>query len=880
LIGVVTLFIVGPTAGAQAFKPYTHSATGDAAWADATDDGQVTIAGRSYPIDPRIRAALAGHKAEYNAGVIGPDAYPDLLMGQGVIHPADSGRWMRLVLERAWAAQNDPGYSEDEKGRILAWSYGFLTHAAGDVWSHTLINSFTGGTFPELGSNLLTDPEDLGNAIRHILVEGYIADATAGYDGSVEFRKPVGADVSDDNTPGTPLAGPPNRFVYETFVKRDNGAPTNDRGRLLDFFHGLRGKLQADFDSRPGQPGDVSLNGAVKAYEKAWIEDVDAGLQDWAEFGTAIAKGAFDAQTRRDQQNEECGFLGADSTDPESLRGKCEDAIGLFGTVMEATEDFQNEHLISMLGAPDITGTVRELIEIFSDQIRDLLGPIGVPVLAPINDIKEQIKEMIEEQIEERFGIDIDEIKEFIQSPSTKLDLTGTTVDTPAGPVSVRLFKDGDRDRLDALLGITGAPRLPSGRLADTVSFPPEAFAAYKNTVATAKLLLLRGPQMDEVLGDLSGRRIDVYGDGPGENIMTTALSTARDVNRGDRPDEWLLSIDGDHAWRKDGRPVFTGFSGGNGNFPLWESCILRTSGFRALFTDWENGSENFPDHGDATSPDPSDPAAPVASATLNGRNVTVDGTTYVGPGSTLTVHAADDFWRPEEILIDVVLTGPNGTVDVPATVHDGDVIQVPRVDGQYVLTLTAHDACRRQGEPTQTPVTSDTTAPTITITEPAAAQYDTAQFSAIRYTVTDSGSGVATSQVTFDGAPATQGQVLDMYTLQPGLHTVTVTASDRVGNTATASKVFRVRATAASLLSNIDRANREGLLKNEGIHTNLRSELQAALAAHQRGAHSVEHNNLTAWINDLEAQAGSGIDAATARRFIAYAKDLIASGG
>jgi hypothetical protein len=216
----------------------------------------------------------------------------------------------------------------------------------------------------------------------------------------------------------------------------------------------------------------------------------------------------------------------------------------------------------------------------------------------------------------------------------------------------------------------------------------------------------------------------------------------------------------------------------------------------------------------------------------------------------------------------------------VPATVHDGDTIQVPDQDGRYVLSLTAHDPCRRQGEPTQTPVTSDTTAPTITITEPAAAQYDTAQFAAIRYTVTDSGSGVDSSSATFDGAPAAQGDVLDMYTLQPGLHTVTVTAADRVGNTATASKTFRVRATTASLIANIDRAVGEGLLKNEGMHTSLRSPLEAALSEHERGAHPVEWNILEAWVNELQAQSGAGIDASTAQRFIAYANDLIASGG
>src|ERR1700741_4891529 len=47
----------------------------------------------------------------------------------------------------------------------------------------------------------------------------------------------------------------------------------------------------------------------------------------------------------------------------------------------------------------------------------------------------------------------------------------------------------------------------------------------------------------------------------------------------------------------------------GAGNNPLWESALLR-DGFRDLFTDWRNGTEQFPDLGDATSPDPN--TAPI----------------------------------------------------------------------------------------------------------------------------------------------------------------------------------------------------------------------------------------------------------------------------
>jgi hypothetical protein len=89
---------------------------------------------------------------------------------------------------------------------------------------------------------------------------------------------------------------------------------------------------------------------------------------------------------------------------------------------------------------------------------------------------------------------------------------------------------------------------------------------------------------------------------------MTTTLAGVVGPNEAPVDDrQWLRSIDGDHAWRAGGAPVFTAADrehAGSGNFPLWESCSLRDAAFRRLFVDWENGAQNFPDLGDACTPD------------------------------------------------------------------------------------------------------------------------------------------------------------------------------------------------------------------------------------------------------------------------------------
>src|SRR5829696_4875531 len=77
---------------AFAWKPYTHVQSGLTARADAVDDGKVTVAGKSYPVDSRVVDALRDWPSYYNAGVVGPDGFPDLTMGQSIIHPGADGR--------------------------------------------------------------------------------------------------------------------------------------------------------------------------------------------------------------------------------------------------------------------------------------------------------------------------------------------------------------------------------------------------------------------------------------------------------------------------------------------------------------------------------------------------------------------------------------------------------------------------------------------------------------------------------------------------------------------------------------------------------------------------------------------------------------------
>ena len=116
------------------------------------DDGQVTINGRSA-IDVsgrRRRAYGTGRRTSTPACRAGRVPGPRL---RPVVHPpGETGKWLRHILARPpGQAQSDGDVRRrSEKQQILAFAYGYATHAAGDMWAHTFVNDFAEGVFPSV----------------------------------------------------------------------------------------------------------------------------------------------------------------------------------------------------------------------------------------------------------------------------------------------------------------------------------------------------------------------------------------------------------------------------------------------------------------------------------------------------------------------------------------------------------------------------------------------------------------------------------------------------------------------------------------------------------------------------------------------------------
>ncbi|MEO7822411.1 MAG: zinc dependent phospholipase C family protein, partial [Gemmatimonadaceae bacterium] len=166
-----------PPAAARRWKINTHLFAANIALKDAVSDGMVTIPPfGEFPVAAAALSALKAYPATYRAGVLGPDLFPEMYTGGWAIHSdmletekwlADN--WMRHVWSRAreWPKQ-------DERDRVMAFAYGFLTHAAGDMFAHTYVSRKADGAWVS-GPDF---PRPHSTAIKHIVLEGYIGART------------------------------------------------------------------------------------------------------------------------------------------------------------------------------------------------------------------------------------------------------------------------------------------------------------------------------------------------------------------------------------------------------------------------------------------------------------------------------------------------------------------------------------------------------------------------------------------------------------------------------------------------------------------------------------------------------------------------------
>lgn len=372
-MGIVSL----TATDAHAWKPITHVALAEMARQDAIDDGKVTIYkvnGETitteklgdFDVDPNILSALRNNPSQFRAGVLGPDAYPDIMTGQQVIHPDvtphhGSTTWLQYIFDSSRTSSN----------AVKAFVAGFLSHAAGDMMAHTMVNNYAGGHF-ELGPN----------AARHLIFEGYMAK---------KGPMPGSYSASIDGV---------HDFIYRKLV---DGSNNSSVGRLFRsstggtslsipaIYSNMRDGLQRDVDWWNRQSTAYRYTSPIQAakveYKRRWIRDIETGLRAWPAYSHRIAVALM--------------FKPGGHADVD--------------TAKTVASEYMRNHLLSMSGAPDALGSIANA----AAAVSEFLSGLAAPIRNAIDALK---RNMLDYLCVKAFGKTSEELRGWLTSPERYFD--------------------------------------------------------------------------------------------------------------------------------------------------------------------------------------------------------------------------------------------------------------------------------------------------------------------------------------------------------------------------------------------------------------------------------------------------------------------------
>ena len=513
LLGAVLSFAVPVmlTPGAAlAWKPTTHVYFAERALDDA-QDGKVTIesvdyetgvvTGKvgTYSVDSKILAAIRKYPSHYRAGVLGPDAYPDILSGQQSIHPDEKGSGVKggsdTWLQYIWA-RRDPFSNPVVKRAfqtlkiptdsryMTAFVAGFLTHAAGDMYGHTFINNFSGGPFT------FNPPS---NATKHVLLEGYVdkrlpKNALGGdfFNASISGIDRLIYTYMVDARPGT--------YLGNTLLRQGAAGTTYSIPRI---FSTIRANLARDIKKYQDTVADykkkidkckltdfscskvalgtkmtayITANGIQQAYRKAWIKDIDTGLRKWPQVSHEVAKALFFNKGRT-----------ADIAKAEAI--------------MSA---YARDHILSMAGAPDFVGATAKVI----GKVIDAVTPKALQ--AAIKKLKDKA---FDTMLQAAIGMNKAELKKLLTSPQNYFN-------------SVMGSGGGEKITL-ANFNAQHLKIADKGYSNPNEAFDYRKFAAGFNTVQISKMILMSRGEVSRMLRDIGSKST-----ASGPNVMLGFMRT------------------------------------------------------------------------------------------------------------------------------------------------------------------------------------------------------------------------------------------------------------------------------------------------------------------------------------------------------------------
>jgi hypothetical protein len=235
---------------------------------------------------------------------------------------------------------------------------------------------------------------------------------------------------------------------------------------------------------------------------------------------------------------------------------------------------------------------------------------------------------------------------------------------------------------------------------------------------------------------------------------------------------------------------------------------------------------------------------------------VTVQDTTDPTIAGSRTPDANADGWNNTDVTVSFECDDSGSGIagcSAPTTLNTDGA-------GQSV-TGTATDNAGNTAQATVGGINIDMTAPSI-VFGGNAGTYTVDQTVAITCTATDGLSGIDTADCPEVNSTATA--------LGFGTHTLTATATDRAGNTATVSTTFVIAPTYDSLCALV-----EQYVDHNGVAGSLCAKLRAAEAAAGRGQADTAANIMNGFKNEVAAQSGKAMTAQEAATLTLLADQL-----
>ncbi len=195
-------------------------------------------------------------------------------------------------------------------------------------------------------------------------------------------------------------------------------------------------------------------------------------------------------------------------------------------------------------------------------------------------------------------------------------------------------------------------------------------------------------------------------------------------------------------------------------------------------------------------------------------------------------------------------------------------------LDDLEALALAESAVFMTLGEYAAAQLIDDSQAPSIRIESPAAATYGHAGQLAIDFAVSDDLSGIWSTTAALDGAPVSDGDVIELLALSLGEHTLVVRAEDTAGNVAQEGVTFSVEATTDSLRAAVEQLVEAGEV---GAKTEqpLLAKVDAAAAAIARGDLRAAKGALRAFILQINALESKKVSSGAAAVLVADAEAI-----